>query len=204
MTPPTFPPSGPYSVTATRGVSRNRVTRSVAPSARGITSESTWWSGTIFDMAFSELAPGPLRPRPLHHRPRRPVKGNRASARESELALCDDVRLPLRRPAGDRSHPRPQKRLRPAAALDGVPRVLHQEGIRSTEGETQLVHALGEARPEELHERRFRTRLLASLEAGEGAAGHQPHDLDGDPRARDLLADPRIARAAPTAPERRH
>jgi catechol 2,3-dioxygenase-like lactoylglutathione lyase family enzyme len=62
MTPPTSPPSGPYRLKATRGVSRNRVTRSDAPSASGITSASTWWSGTILVIGFSELAPGPLPP----------------------------------------------------------------------------------------------------------------------------------------------
>ena len=66
------------------------------------------------------------------------------------------------------------------------------------------MHALGEAGPEELHERRLRARLLAALETGQRAAVHQAHDLDVDPGARDLAdgrADRRRARAARASAE---
>ena len=59
----------------------------------------------------------------------------------------------------------------------------------------QLVDALREARPEELHDRRLRARLEPALEPRQRSAVEQPHDLDVDVGARDRLAYDGIARA---------
>ncbi len=70
-------------------------------------------------------------------------------------------------------------------------------GRRSLDRERQLVDALREARPEELHDRRLRAGLEAALEARQRAAVQEPHDLDVDVGARDRLADDGVARARP-------
>src|SRR5207249_422635 len=78
----------------------------------------------------------------------------------------------------DRGDSRPEPRLLPAA--------LGELRVRSLEREGELVEALCQLRPEELHERRFRARLLAALEPRQRAPVEEPHDLDVDPASRDL------------------
>src|SRR3989442_1063624 len=125
---------------------------------------------------------------------RRARRGPYRSARQPEQALRDDVGLHLRRTAGDRGDARPEPRLLPAA--------LRELAARPLEGEAELVEALRQLGPEELHERRLGPRLLAALEPRQRAAVHEPHDLDVDPAPRDLLADDGIAGAPGPARER--
>src|SRR5262249_50530754 len=142
-------------------------------------------------MTSPGLAPGPLppcglvAPQALHSCQ---VKSY-ASARQAEDALCDDVRLDLGGAAGDGADARPQERLLPAPAAGGR----RELGMRAEELQRQVVQALRQVGPEELHQRGFRARLLPALEAREGTAVHEAHDLDVDPPARHFLAGVRLA-----------
>src|SRR5436309_8240939 len=119
-----------------------------------------------------------------------------ASPRQPQDPLRDDVRLHLGGAARDRAHARPEERLLPAAVLERARRAGAERGVGPLQLERELVEPLRQARPEELHERRLRPRLLAALEARQRAAVHEAHDLDVDPASGDLLANDRIAGAS--------
>src|SRR5262249_51211949 len=155
-TPPTSPPPGPCRVTATRGDSRNRVTRSEAPAASGMNNESTWWSGTTFDMTSPGWRPARFSPMPRCITAALLMSREISSTGQAEDALCDDVRLHLGGAAGDRADARPQERLLPASAVASGGELR----FRPEQLERELVQALRQVRPEELHQGRLRTGLL--------------------------------------------
>src|SRR5262249_26892316 len=161
----------------------------------GMNNESTWWSGTTFDMTSPGWRPARFSPMPRCITAALLMSREISSTGQAEDALCDDVRLHLGGAAGDRADARPQERLLPASAVASGGELR----FRPEQLERELVQALRQVRPEELHQGRLRTGLLAALEPGQGAAVHQAHDLDVDPAARHLLADPRVAGAASRA-----
>ena len=72
----------------------------------------------------------------------------------------------------------------------------HEQRVGPEHRDRGLVEPLAHARPEQLHEARLGTDLLAAGEAGQRARVVQAEDLDVDPRLREPLPDERVVEPA--------
>src|SRR5205823_9987696 len=145
---------------------------------------------------FGRRAPRPAawsRPHAGTHAPRsawdRQGRGDRRSprshpSRESQDALADDVALDLARPTHDR--------VGSAVQEGALPVARREQRFRSEKVAGRVVEALAGLRPEQLHQARLGTQLLAACQTGERAGVVEPEDLRLDPRRRQPLANERI------------
>src|SRR5258708_34667692 len=112
-----------------------------------------------------------------------------ASAREPEDALGDDVALDLRRARVDGLRLRPHPTVLPPAVLDRIRRARRQRAIKTLNANRRLLDALVHLAPVQLGERRFRSRCLAMLGAGQVPETDETEYMCFDLSLRDFLAD---------------